>query len=235
MGKSHRGEPRPEDGHEHPAYGIRVPDFDQPESVGGNASSHAPASGLDGRSPQNMRARAAAYRRMAGGLSFAVCMLGILMVFGLAAAAHPRWAVLGGAPLLVGLSGLVAVRWRLAPAFRDQEGRRPRRRGSHWFWIPVAMVLLGIGFFLVGYLVPGWMEGADSVLVRSHVLLWSELGFLCLLMAGLSAGLIALALWTVPDDDEAILRQTDYAERRRAKEAGRPRDHYDSDWIRGNG
>ncbi|WP_129657222.1 MFS transporter [Rothia uropygialis] len=220
----------PEGEYEAPTYGIRIPESEWTGSMLSSTDEQSEPRGL-----QSLRARATAYRRMAGGLSFASCMLGILMIFGLVAASHPRWAFVGIAPLSVGIAGLVSVRWRLAPAFRDQEGRKPTRYVSRWFWAPVIMVVLSAAFFVVSYMVPRWMEGSDTVLVRNHVVMWSELGFLFLLLASLSAGLIALGLWSTPDHDDAILRETDYAERRRAKDSGQSRDLYDSDWIKGNG
>ncbi|WP_030015339.1 MULTISPECIES: hypothetical protein [Micrococcales] len=214
-----------------PAYGIR-------------ATPHGAASGRPGAEPTAPTAqgfargggtRASAYRRMAAGLSLAVCMLGVLAVFGLAASGHSRWALTGIAPLLVGVAGLVSVWWRLLPAFRDAGGRRPRRTGARWFWVPIGMLVLSAVFFVVSYLIPGWLTDPDPVRIRTHVLMWSELGFLCLLMASLSAGLVALRMWTPPDEDDSILRQTDFAERKRQKDRGGDPDLYDSDWMRGNG
>lgn len=222
---------------EPPAYGIRIngPGGHHPDHQ--TSGSRGPMAGADNGSatPHPIRPRASAYRRMVGGLSFASCMLGILVVFGLAAAAHPRWAILGALPLVVGAAGLISVRWRLVPVFRDHEGRRQSRRGTRWFWLPAGMVALSIVFFVIGYMVPHWMHGSNDVLVRNHVVMWTELGFLFLLMASLAAGLVALGLWSTPDDDDAILRRTDYAERDRKKRGGSTGDLYDSDWIQGHG
>ncbi|WP_085529141.1 DUF2905 domain-containing protein [Kocuria massiliensis] len=214
---------------DHPAYGIRASDHDGSGSF--RDSSPEKASGFS-RNPGD---RPSAYRRMAAGLSLAAGLLGILLFFGLAASGHSRWALIGIAPVLVGAAGLVSVWWRLLPAFREPGGRPHRRPGARWFWIPIGMLLISVVFFVISYLIPGWLSGEDSVHIRTHVLIWSELGFLLLLMASLSAGLVALRLWTTPDEDDAILRKTDYAERRRNQDRGQDPDHYDSDWIRGHG
>lgn len=213
-----------------PAYGIRAASPGPASARPSRGSTTPSASGF----PRG-GTRASAYRRMAAGLSLAICMLGVLTVFGLEASGHSRWALVGIAPLLVGIAGLVSVWWRLLPVFRDPGGRRPRRTGARWFWIPVGMLVLSAVFFVVSYLIPGWLDDPDPVRTRTHVLMWSELGFLCLLMASLSAGLVALRMWTTPDEDDAILRQTDFAERKRRKERGGNPDLYDSDWMRGNG
>lgn len=172
--------------------------------------------------------RPRALRRMGYGLSFAALLLGILVVFGLLATGSAGWSVLGVAPILLGLAGLVAVRWRLLGSLRDPGGR-VRRPGARLLWLPVLLALLGIAALVVSYWAPHLVHGSE-VLVRNHVVLWTEIGLVLLLAASLSAGLIALSHWTVPDEDESILRRTDYAERHRQRGGG---DFYDSDWLQG--
>lgn len=211
---------------EEPRFGQRVPDEVWEEFLAVERRERAGAS-----SPEvDPSVRARALRRMVGGLSFALCMLGILVVVGLMALDAPWWSLLGALPLLAGFAGVIAVRWRIPRAFRDAEGPRRPRRANRWFWWPVGLAVLGGAALAVSFSVPQIMAGAEPLVQRSYVVLWSEIGLVLLLNSALMAGLIALALWTVPDEDDAILRSTDYAERLRNRGGG---NHYDSDWIRG--
>lgn len=226
------GAPREPASPREPEYGQRIPDElweDFLEAERARAVRHDPA--------PDPAVRPRALRRLFFGISLALCLLGLLLFFGLAASGHPRWSAVGALPLLAGVGGGVAVLWRLPRSLREKDGPRVPRRAARWFWLPVGMALLGVGALVVSYLVPGLVQGGD-VWVRNVVVLWAEIGFTLLLMSSIVAGLVALALWTAPDDDETILRRTDYAER--AREKGRTRrsgraQHYDSDWVRGSG
>ncbi|WP_270240362.1 hypothetical protein [Rothia kristinae] len=190
---------------------------------------------MEGEPPLSGDAARAA-RRMVGGISFALCLLGVLTVLGLLALGHPRWTLIGAAPLLAGVAGMIAVRRRLHPALRDPGQPRPRTRGRGWFLLPLGLAVLGLAAVIVGNRMPELLAGRDPGWIRNIVMLWVEIGFVLILAGGLGTGLVALSLWTVPDEDDAILRRTNYA--RRARERERRRDGgdpglYDSDWLRG--
>lgn len=220
------------EGGDPPQYGQRLP-----------RDAARPPTGPHRRTPQAAQpgpgALPKALRRMVAGISFAMCLLGVLIVTGLMALGAPFWSLVGAAPLLAGVGGLIAVRWRLLPSLRDADGPRVPRTANRTFLIPAGIAMLGVGALVVSYFGPGLVTSEEDGAVRTHVVLWVEIGLVLILLAALIAGLIALALWTVPDEDESILRRPDFAEdpgarrRRGRREPGG--DFYDSDWFRGGG
>ncbi len=200
-------------GHE-PEYGQRIPHRDVPAPV--------PPLRTPPASPR-------AIRRMARGLSFTLIMLGVLLGAGLAAqGAAWGWAV-GALLALPGAAGFVAVQAQLHPALRDPAAP-PLRSRSRWWLVPAALLALGLlplaGVFVVE---PALAGTARAGRVDEYVSVLVVSGMTLVVSAGLGFGLVAMATFTPPDDDDSPLRPTGYAERLRR---GDPREHYDSDWIR---
>ncbi|WP_129656624.1 hypothetical protein [Rothia halotolerans] len=214
---------------ERPRFGQRLPHGSDAPGPDPRRGPPQPARPEPGAPPRAMR-------RMVAGISFAMCMLGVLVISGLMALGLPFWSLVGALPLLAGLGGLIAVHWRLAPSLRDAEGPRVPRTANRLFLVPAGIAMLGVGALVVSYFGPGLVSSDEQGAVRTHVVLWVEIGLVLLLLAALIAGLIALALWTVPDEDDSILRRPDFADdppRRRRDQRRGGEDHYDSDWFRG--
>lgn len=200
-------------GHE-PEYGQRIPHRDLPAP--------APA-------PRPSPASPRAARRMARGLSFTLIMLGVLLGAGLAAQEVVWGWVVGALLAAPGAAGFVAVQAQLHPALRDP-AVPPLRSRSRWWLVPAALLLLGLlplaGAFAVG---PALEGTARADLVDEYVSVLVVAGMTLVVSAALGFGLVAMATFTRPDDDDSPLRPTGYAERLRRTD---PREHYDSDWIR---
>jgi hypothetical protein len=194
-----------------PEYGQRVPRQDPP------APTPAP------------RASPRATRRMARGLSFTLVMLGVLLGAGLGALGE-SWGWAAGALLATpGAVGFVAVQAQLHPALRDPSAPPLRSRSRLWL-IPSALLLLGCVPLAGVFAVEPLLEGtARAELVDDYVGVLVVCGMSLMVAAGLGFGLVAMASFTLPDDDDSPLRPTGYAERLRQPD---PREHYDPEWIR---
>lgn len=204
--------PMSTDGHDEPEYGRRAP---RPEAPGRPAPAPAP--------PVSPRAA----RRIARGLSFTLVLLGVLVGAGTTALGHP-WGWTAGALLTVpGVAGLLGVQARLHPALRDSAAPPPPSR----LWlIPSALLLLGLAPLAAVFAVEPVLAGtARTELVDEYVGVLVVSGMTLVVAAGLGFGLVAMASFTRPDDDDSPLRPTGYAERLRRRED--PRDHYDPEWI----
>lgn len=133
------------------------------------------------------------------------------------------------------------------PARTDPNSQRGKRPRSRWYWLPHSLttvaVLLAVASFLV---VPAIYSDATPELRRNYVIMWAELAFFFLLFAALLYGIFALSRFTDHDDedDERLMRPTDFAERLYEQElergAGRNGGNgpssdglYDSSWISG--
>lgn len=175
------------------------------------------------------RASPRATRRMARGLSFTLVMLGVLLGAGLAALGVP-WGWAAGTLLAApGAVGFVAVQAQLHPALRDPSAPPLRSRSRLWL-IPAALLLLGCvplaGVFAVEPVLGGT---ARAELVDDYVGVLVVCGMCLVVAAGLGFGLVAMASFTLPDDDDSPLRPTGYAHRLQRPD---PREHYDPEWIR---
>lgn len=132
-----------------------------------------------------------------------------------------------------------------APAAK--RAHRAKKPLSRWFWLPhsltIIAVLLGAASFLI---IPHIYADAPHDLRRNYVIMWAELAFFFLLFAALLYGIFALSRFTDHDDedDERLMRPTDFAERLYEQElergAGRNGGNgpgvgglYDSSWISG--
>lgn len=113
----------------------------------------------------------------------------------------------------------------------------PRRR-NRWLWLPHSLAgaatLLAIGSFT---LPPIIAPEADPDLLRNYAMLCLEVAFFLLVFAALLYGIFMLSRFTDhEDDDERLMRPTDYAEQLYEKDLERASNlssHYDSDWISG--
>lgn len=126
----------------------------------------------------------------------------------------------------------------------SQRGKRPR---SRWYWLPHSLTILAVILAVASFLVvPAIYSDATPELRRNYVIMWAELAFFFLLFAALLYGIFALSRFTDHDDedDERLMRPTDFAERLYEQElergAGRKGGDgpglgglYDSSWISG--
>ncbi|MDO4918188.1 hypothetical protein [Kocuria sp.] len=175
-------------------------------------------------------AAAVAARRMGRGLSFTVVMLGLLS--GLALVATGLWIgwVVGATVVVLGVLGYAVVQTRSLPVFQDPV--EPARASWSKLWlIPVALLAAGLGCLGMAFVVPGWLgPSVPADLLDDYVLAFVVGGMTMVVGAGLGFGLVATARFTRPDEDDAPLRPTDYAERLGPRRGGGT--HYDSDWIK---
>ncbi|MFI7482553.1 hypothetical protein ACH9EU_09045 [Kocuria sp. M1R5S2] len=200
-----------------PEYGQRLPHQDRPASPSRPVRTVPPL----------------AARRMVRGLSFTLVLLGLLVGAGLAALGH-SWGWAAGTPLVLpGLAGFVLAQRH--PALRDPAAS-PRPRSRLWL-IPWSLLLLGLlplaGTFAVDPVPGGSGRGAEA---GEHVAVLVVAGMTLVVAAAIGFALVAVASFTVRDDDDSPLRPTGYAERdRRAGRdpgPGTPGNHYDSEWVR---
>lgn len=169
---------------------------------------------------------------MGRGLSFTVILLGVLVGLGLTATGVAHGWIVGLVLALLGIAGYACVQLQVLPALRDPDAVPVRSWSKLWF-IPAVMLLLGLGCVAVSFLVtPALEETVAPDLVDDYVLVFLVAGMTLLVGAGLGFGIVATAVLTQPDPDDSPLRPTDYAQRTRSRERGRPRTYYDSDWIR---
>lgn len=133
------------------------------------------------------------------------------------------------------------------PARTSPGSQRSKQPRSRWYWLPhsltIVAVILAVASFLV---VPTIYSDATPELRRNYVIMWAELAFFFLLFAALLYGIFALSRFTDHDDedDERLMRPTDFAERlyEQELERGTVRNSgngpgvgglYDSSWISG--
>jgi len=176
-----------------------------------------------------------AARRMARGLSFTLVMLGVLLGAGLTALGL-RWGWTAGTLLvLLGIAGFVSVQAQLSPAFRDASAP-PLRSLSRLWLIPSALLLLGLVALGAVFAVEPVLAGtARAHLVAQWVTVLVVSGMTLVVAAALGFGLVAMASFTLRDDDDSPLRHTGYAEqlrRRERRDPGPPGpDYYDPGWV----
>lgn len=118
--------------------------------------------------------------------------------------------------------------------------RRPkvRPRRARWFWVGHALVVAGIicGVITIA-VIPEKYGGGDPVVLQNYITMWSEITMLLLLAAAILYVLVAMSVYTPEDDDDSVIRPTDYADRQLEKDLARGRrrddddDFYDSSWI----
>lgn len=150
-------------------------------------------------------------------------MLGlILLAVGLATAGAGLFtstlaATMTGTVLcLAGIFGWVAVRRRLFSALRAP-GEGAVRRGEHsrWWVLPHLITAAGVGAIIASFtLIPALYAEAEENLRRNHTVMWAEIGTTAIIFAGLIYGMLALVAYTQNDDDDRVLRPTDYAEQK---------------------
>ncbi len=63
-------------------------------------------------------------------------------------------------------------------------------------------------------MVPIIYAHVDDTLRRNHIVMWGEIGTTLLIFAALIYGMMALGEYTQQDDDERVLRPTDYAQQK---------------------
>ena len=74
--------------------------------------------------------------------------------------------------------------------------------------------MFGVGAVIASFtVVPVLYANTGEDLRRNYTVMWAEIGMTALIFAGLTYGMLALAAYTQKDEDERVLRPTDYAER----------------------
>lgn len=231
--------PHGHDREEPPRYGVRVP----PAASGGPGTSSAGrgGSGSGGSvrsgaaaaaSPEARSAASRAARRMGRGLSFTAILLGALVGLGLTAIGVAAGWLVGVVLVFAGILGYVLVQSRALPMFRDPLVPALRARSKLWL-IPAALLLLGCAGIGAAFFVdPVLGDSVPADLLDDYALAFVVGGLTMVIGAGLGFGLVAMALFTRPDDDDSPLRPTDYAEHTRQRDRHPTRNYYDSDWIR---
>lgn len=219
-----------------PQYGVRIPRASVPDARARPTSPDPGASGAAGSgaaaSPEAQSTSSRAARRMGRGLSFTTILLGALAGLGLTAIGVTAGWLVGLVLVSAGVLGYVLVQSRTLPMFRDPLVPALRVRSKLWL-IPTALLLIGCAGIGAAFLVaPVLGASLPADLVDDYVLAFVVGGLTMLVGAGLGFGLVAMALFTQPDDDDSPLRPTGYAERTRRRDGGRTLNYYDSDWIR---
>lgn len=175
--------------------------------------------------------------RMSTGLSFTLFTLSLLITVMLAASGY--FFAAGVAAILVGASIflLVAVRRRLFASLRLPGAPTPaKNKKARWFWLPHCLVAISVLSLVASFtVVPTIFAHPDPLIQRAWVIFFAEVGMFGLLVAALAYGLIALAAFSPHDDDERIMRPTDFAEQLLERDLRKSEgdDFYDSDWITG--
>ena len=116
---------------------------------------------------------------------------------------------------LAGVGCWVAVRRRLFAVLRAP-GEEAVQRGEHsrWWLLPHLITVFGVGAVIASFtVVPVLYANTGEDLRRNYTVMWAEIGMTALIFAGLTYGMLALAAYTQKDEDERVLRPTDYAER----------------------
>lgn len=177
--------------------------------------------------------------RMATGLSFTLLLFGVLLALICMIAGNELLALTCGVVVLAGLGLLIAVRRRLFPSLRVH-GQGPLRKNkkAKWFWLPHSLVIAGILCAIASFtIIPELDAGKDPIVLRTHVLMLNEITMLCLLTAALLYGLLSLAIYTPEDNEDSLVRPTDYAQQQLQRDIDRNKrrddDFYDSSWITG--
>ena len=109
----------------------------------------------------------------------------------------------------------MAVRRRLFAVLRAP-GEEAVQRGEHsrWWLLPHLITVFGVGAVIASLtVVPVLYANVGEDLRRNYTVMWAEIGMTALIFAGLTYGMLALAVYTQKDEDERVLRPTDYAER----------------------
>lgn len=228
------------DREEPPRYGVRVPPAasegpgissagrGRTGAAGSGRPRNAAAESPEARSAASSRAA----RRMGRGLSFTAILLGALVGLGLTAIGVTAGWLVGVVLVFAGILGYVLVQSRALPMFRDPLVPPLRARSTLWL-IPSALLLLGCaGIGATFFVDPLLGDSVPPDLLDDYALAFVVGGLTMVVGAGLGFGLVAMALFTRPDDDDSPLRPTDYAERTRHRDRRTPRNYYDSDWIR---
>lgn len=124
----------------------------------------------------------------------------------------------------------------------QHSARKPRNPLSRWFWFPHTLTGLALITALASFtVVPAVYSDVSPELRRNYVIMWAELAFFFLLFAALLYGIFTLARFTDHDDedDDRLVRPTDYAERLYEKDIARAQKNlpdsgfYDSSWVSG--
>lgn len=183
----------------------------------------------------------AARARMATGLSFTLILVSLLLTLMMVIMQVYAAAVLCAIPAALGAGMVYAARRRLFAFFRlPGQDPLPKNKKARWFIVPHLFAATGTACTLASFLlVPRIYSHLDPLYIRSYVIMWAELGLFFLLLAALFYGVFALAVYTPHDDDERLVRPTDYAEKLAEKDIARAQknrqdgDYYDSSWITG--
>lgn len=224
--------PHGHDREEPPRYGVRVPAAASGGPGSARATGPAPRGDATVASPEARSAASRAARRMGRGLSFTVILLGALVGVGLTAIGLAAGWLVGIVLVFAGILGYILVQSRALPMFRDPLVPPLRARSRLWL-IPSALLLLGCAGIGAAFLVAPVLGGSvPAELLDDYALAFVVGGLTMVVGAGLGFGLVAMALFTRPDDDDSPLRPTDYAERTRHRDRRTTRNYYDSDWIR---
>lgn len=124
----------------------------------------------------------------------------------------------------------------------QRSARKPRKPPSRWFSFPHTLTGLALITALASFtVVPAVYSDVSPELRRNYVIMWAELAFFFLLFAALLYGIFTLARFTDHDDedDDRLVRPTDYAERLYEKDIARTQKNlpdsgfYDSSWVSG--
>ncbi|MBM7052057.1 hypothetical protein [Rothia sp. ZJ1223] len=175
--------------------------------------------------------------RMATGLSFTLLMVSALVTALLALSGF--FFTAGATAIAVGISLflIIAVRRRLFKSLRLPGAPPPAKNAkARWFWLPHLLVIASVFSLITSFaLVPTVFADPNPLVTRAWGIFFAELGMFGLLIAALAYGLIALAAFSPHDDDERIMRPTDFAEQLLERDLRKSEgdDFYDSDWITG--
>lgn len=128
------------------------------------------------------------------------------------------------------------------PTRQQRPAQKPKKPLSRWLWFPQILTACAVVTALACLtVVPAVYSDVSPELRRNYVIMWAELAFFFLLFAALLYGIFTLARFTDHDDedDDRLVRPTDYAERLYEKDIARAQKNlpdsgfYDSSWVSG--
>ncbi|MFW0178594.1 hypothetical protein [Rothia sp. CCM 9418] len=233
--------PTPKSPQHNGKYGLRFDQMDEEELEYYREFWEIPQTPEDTNTVVSEQRLINAKMRMVSGLSFTVILIGLLSTTLGFLSSYLVAIVAGIVIVIVGATILMMARRRytrlLGTSYRTLHIHRRHKR---WFRIAHVLAVLGVLCAIASMsIIPKIFEHEEIALTRSHVVLWNELSLLFLLVAALIYGINFLSVYTPVDDDESIIRPTDYAQQRLAQDLAKDKkrhddeDFYDSSWISG--
>ena len=157
-----------------------------------------------------------ARRRLVNALSLIAVAVGVTLTLSGMLSSALYLSLPGALAFGAGIFGWVAVRRRLF-AWLRLPGESALKRGerSRWWILPHVLAAAGTASILGCFsVVPMIYAHVDDTLRRNHIVMWGEIGTTLLIFAALIYGMMALGEYTQQDDDERVLRPTDYAQQK---------------------